>query len=327
MPQPDTQAVVARLPARLLREVNRYIDEHPGYGSVSEFIAVAVANQLELEDGPGTPGIAAVAADSSSAELLRRPQAETPVLVEPQVVQHEPLFVLTNRLFPLKLSCRILANLQAVEGPVHVDRFQGEAASEARRLGLRLREEDRRNGRRGGDRRWVALPVGPDEHAAGSRFAQFFTLGLSGSGDPSGPLPQVGLAYPSADRACALTQLGWELAEAPNPILGESDEPGMLGSHERETLVRALHLNPAELASVREFAELVHRKAGRQAEVDAGLKLAHPGWNRERATAHRAAMVGRLRDLGVAEVEGRGPAGRIRLEADMHQLINGQEER
>jgi hypothetical protein len=323
------QTVVVRLPSHLVRDIGQKVETNGSYESISEFVALAVANQLALEgneDGLPNPQGGASIGPEHGWLLFGRPPSDAPWFAEPRDIAFAPLFVLTNRLFPVKLACRVLANLQAAHQPVPIALFHREAVANARQLGLRLRSEDERERRRGGDRRWVALPVGPDEHAAGSRFAQFFTLGISGSGDPTGLLPQLSLAYPSADHTCGLTELGWELAAAPNPVLGETGEPATLGQEERACLMKAVRSNPPELRSVAEFVDVVDAVAGSQAEVDAALQRAHSDWRQERATAHRAAMLGRLRDIGLVELDGRGPAGRIRLDSALKNLIVNEEE-
>lgn len=313
------QTVVLRLPAELVRRGRSFADAHAdAYGSFSELVGAALANQLELE----AEGHAGPSGEGGGSGLLGR-RLLPPDLAEPPEVDRGPLFVLTNRLFPLKVSCRVLANLQS-SGAVPAGEFQAAAARAARLLGLRLRDEDARAGRRGPDRRWIALPVGDDEHAALARYAQFFALGISGSGSPTGPLPQLSLATAVGDGGeCRLTQLGWDVAEAANPVLDGDEAEPLLDSTERRLFIEALRTNPAETEAIAEFRGAVEGAAGIQSEVDAAIQRAHEGWNRERAAAQRAAMVGRLHDLGLASVDGRGPAAAISLDEGVDELTGG----
>jgi len=309
------QTLVIRVPAGLARRARSYLDSGTGYEDLSELMCVALENQLELESSPETGTQRGKAAREDLLEspapsllLLRRPDGE-PITAAP-VASAEPLFSMTNRLFPLKIATRVLMNL---ESGATLHHFRAEAAGAARALGQQLRNEDARMGSRGADRRWIALPVADDEEAAMTRFAQHFTLSAAADGAASGPLCQLGLAALTEGEP-RLSPLGAEFALAESPVLDEGAGPaGLLSEEERELLSRGIRGNSGEVAAIQEFTKIVREHGGRQEDVDAGLRHAHASWSEAQAVAHRAAMLGRLRDLGGAWVEGRGPSARIRL--------------
>jgi hypothetical protein len=322
----NSQALIVRLDAALARRARQIVAGHSSYADLSELVAVALENQLALEgahaegEASATPRRAHAGGDGAAESLVRllaRPQ-ETPRTVERAPAPAEALFSMTNRLFPLKVAARVLANS---ERGVHVEAFQRDAAAAARALGLKLRAEDSQSARRAGSRRWIALPVGEDEAAALNRYVHHFTL-LETSAGAGGPLANLGLAGIAEDDSPALTELGAQLALAENPVLdrgGSSD--AVLGEEERQLMSRALRSNPHEVAALRQFHGVVGDHGGRQQDVDASLRLANAGWSQAQAVAQRAAMVGRLRDLGLAEVEGRGPAARIRLAPQTESVL------
>jgi hypothetical protein len=307
----DDQTIVVSLPAALARRARAYLATSEGYDGLSELIGVALENQLELEGATGASATAAPSARPLSIALPALLKARTgPLATNGPRESVEPLFSLTNRLFPLKVAARVLANLEN-EATLHD--FRVEASRAARALGQVLRADDGRAGRRGADRRWIALPVGADEDAALARFAEHFTLGVTAAGEPSGPLAQIVLAA-VGESGPSLTPLGAELALAQNPVLdGRSDEGSLLSPEERNLFRQALRTNAGELHAILEFLRTVRKHGGRQADVDAALRHHHSSWSEAQAVAHRAAMVGRLRDLGCVWVEGRGPSARIRL--------------
>lgn len=241
-------------------------------------------------------------------------------------VTNEPLFVLTNRLSPTVLAVRILANLlldpsQAGEPPT-VDAFQQTAAAQARALGLRLRAEDQAQGVKGSGRRFVGWPTGEDAQKAQHRFIASFLLYGDPAPDPNeepgqrlgtqGPMADLGLAVTAAGRAMP-TRLGLAVAAAPSPLLGEAT--GWTLARDQQRLMRAAVLAmPGERAEIATFLRAVlDAPQGAQFAVDERLRKAHPDWSDNRIVAHRAAMLGRLRDLGVTEVTGRGAGAQIRL--------------
>jgi hypothetical protein len=307
------QTLVIRIPAQLARDVAaRIAEESGGYESVSEFACVALTNQLELEREQDWLDVdqAPIAIPPSSQDYLARLGEGAPAdLGEPQR-PGAPLFVLTNRMSPLKVAVRVLANMR-LSGEWPVTRaFQLTAGREARRLGLRLRAEDEAVGRRAFDRRWVAYPVGDDEAPALERYIASFTVAEGRSGS-SGPLAILGLAVVQNRRAL-LTSDGWRLAVAESPLLdGVGD--GALSEEEALILSRALGSSPQEREEVESFLRAVRLANCLQGEVDRILQADNPDWSVSQVQSFRSAQVGRLSDIGVLRVTGRGPNAEIHV--------------
>jgi hypothetical protein len=238
------------------------------------------------------------------ALTLRRPEtAPTAALATELPPSILPLPFLTNRMSPFKASVRALANLaiQAEEWP-HLREFQAKAGHAARELGLQLQAEDRAAGRRGRQKRSVAWPIGANPATALERFVFAFTLG-SDNGAPSGPLATLGLATLIEDRV-VLTQPGWDFAAAPSPVLDGGE--GTLSSAEIDILRERLFESLTEGTSISEFARAVRRAAGVQPRIDELLGAWHADWTTDHVEAQRSAMIGRLEELGLVEVTGRG---------------------
>ncbi len=218
---------------------------------------------------------------------------------------------LTNRLSPIKVAAKALTELAGKEGgwPAIGD-FQRQAGSKARSLGLRLRSEDQNAGRRGASRRWTGYPVGDDEGAARERFVASFAAD-SRDGRLRGPLVVLGLAALTGDGRVALTGDGFELAGALSPLTHAGERT--LSADEIEIFARRLRAATDEAMAIGEFLGSVRHVAGVQTNLDALLATRHPDWSANRASAERAAMLGRLGELGVLEVEGRGSRAKIKL--------------
>lgn len=303
------QILVVKLPEELSRRLHEYVhSDGSGYQSVQEFIAVATENQLNLEGLETLPKEAARGLDAFS--LLAAPQQTPMALLEVISALDEPLFVLTNRLAPIKVAARVLANLGATGEWPPVEDFQRRAALAARALGFKLRNEDSRNGRSGMARRWVAFPVGEDVESSLARFISSFTLWVDGERS-AGPLAVLGLAGVRDDRA-ALSQRGWELATLPSPLI--DNMPGnTLSDDEALLFVNAITSAPSELQEVQIFLRIVEEAGGAQVAIDRKIRTIHNDWSENRAAAQRSAMIGRLGEIGVLAVEGRGPKALVRL--------------
>lgn len=305
-----TQTFVVRLEETLARRVLRTVDgPGHGYASLDEFVAVALVNQLGAEE--------VAAQRPQSHGLLARPGLDRPPTpMASPVASSEPLLLVTNRLSPVKVATRVLFNLQRLVGRLPDDRvwptaktFRTTAGHAARALGLELQRQDRAEGRSGRAKRWVGYPVGSDERASLERFAASFALTASDR-VVSGPLVVLGLAAPVADGRVALTEAGVRLAAASSPLLDESGA-GTLSHEERAILIDQVATAPAERTAVAEFLQLVRDSDGRQSRVDEQLASRHHSWTTQRAVAQRAAMIGRLVELQILQIEGRGAAARL----------------
>ncbi len=319
-----SQSLVIRLKPDLSRDVWSFLGQNEAYGDLSEFVAVALRNQLSIE---GVTDRSAAGSSGPEGEdfddLLTIPRdVVVPELPSPSTGAAPPLFVLTNRLFPIKVACRVAANLSGGP-PIPLASFHQKAAGAARSLGLRLRREDLEAGRKGLDRRWIGLPVSDAQDPALRRFMSSFTLHTAASGSAHGPMIQLGLAVLGDDsRDVQLTKAGWQLAVAPNPILDESQN-GVFNAIERDLLIEALCAQSAERQGVLDFIEITRKAKGRQSAVDRALQETHGEWSSARVGAHRAALVGRLWDLGLASVIGRGPSAEIVLDDTVAELFGG----
>jgi hypothetical protein len=242
--------------------------------------------------------------------LTARPPKQAAIALAEPVEPSGQLQFLTNRFGPLKLSTRVLAGLSRDGQWPELADFHSHAAATARHVGQRLRREDVEEGRRGAERRWVAYPVGKDERAATDRF--IFSFGIfAGDLGASGPLAQLGLAN-VADGRAVLTARGWELAAVDSPTL-DGDSVGTLSQDEISILRACLLQLPEEASAITEFLRAVRMAAGAQGRVDELLGAWHHDWTADRAAAERSAMLGRLGELGVVRVSGRGPVALIEL--------------
>ena len=342
------QVHIIHIDPELARRARHSIATSGAYDDLSEFVEVALSNQLAVEPPlNAAPDASRPARDHGNdrpkerrsvrgresartdavgprENLLRRPDAPPRTATAPDQPS-VALFSMTNRLFPIKVALRVLAVLaDATPEAISVSAFQEAAAHTARALGLRLRAEDAEARRRGTDRRWIALPVGDDETAATGRFIHHFTITSDNSGRLFGPLADLGLATVDSTRGLLLTPAGASVALAPSPVLDQAgDGAALLGDEERALFIAAINANDGELVSVREFVHVVNDKHGKQSAVDETLAELHSGWSSAQAVAHRAAMLGRLRDLGLAEVEGRGGDGLIRLDPQIDDYWEG----
>ncbi len=308
------QTFVVRLDEELARRgVELLSSGTTGYASFDELMTVALVNQLSLEQSAAAlhiPHPQAVA--QASLGLLGRPPAVSILpLADGASPSSESLFLLTNRLSPIKIASRVLANLSTKGAWPKINTFHEQSARAARELGFTLLADDRATQRSREQRRSTAYPIGEDEHRASARFVLAFTIGGIAE-RPTGPLAVLGLANLVDEDRVALTEAGWRLAAASSPLLQEA--PGGPLSEEEQSLLRfQLTGAPGERDSVTEFIGMVRHAEGSQGRLDELLALRRREWTVNLRIANRAALLGRLGELGFLVTTGRGPKARVAL--------------
>ncbi len=336
------------------------------YRDISEFIAVAVENQLRIELEDGDPNQAPAAEQAQSLPASRQDAAITEVHAKPQrgsaksggrgakkaaprttepdgitsmafmdaadverllelpdtgrlapgsepVVSTASLSPFTNRLNPIVVPVRVLANMVTSAGAATVVEFTRVAPAVAREVGLRLRSEDDEQRRRGRAKRATGWPVGEDAVASIARFRKSFLL-IVEAGVPTGPLVDLGLVS-VVDGRVHLTHTGIEVAGEKTPVLREGGD-GLLSARQQELLKEGLLRMTGERVELALFLRSVRLARGIQSDVDRMILEAHDGWTEAQVVSHRAAMVGRLRDVGIVDVSNPAPGEDIEISID-----------
>ena len=237
-------------------------------------------------------------------DLLRRPAIEGLTTRAATPTSGQPISSFTNRLAPVIAGPRVLANLSIHADSPSAETFLDLTAKASRNLGLRLRTEDDAANRRGRLRRSTAWPVGDDESKSLIRYRNCFMFSTEKEkrGSYTGPLLDLGLVT-VADGKVFLTENGASFATALSPAIDESTGVALLSDQHRDLLAEAVVHIPGELLEVDHFLSAVERTSGFQDDIDKALGVRHNAWSEAQVVSHRAAIVGRLRDLAVIDIE------------------------
>lgn len=301
--------LIVDLPAGLARDASTMIGQGQPYQSMSDLLIAAVANQVHLErasdltrwGGTVTASPMGEQEVESSNNWMGLPREEPPGLLK-SLDSTGPLSPFTNRLAPLIAPLRVLAALQAeAVGPIPWDRLVDQGALCARQVGLTIREQDERAGRRGRRRRWTGWPVGGDEAASLSRFRSHF-LGRIDREPEDSPLVALGLIG-HLDGYVGLTQRGWQFAACATPLLGEVAEEQPLASEQQLLLAQALSQVPEEWSMVSLALSTLADSNGDPTSIDRVMTAAQPSWTDSMATSFRSAIIGRMADAGLVSVD------------------------
>lgn len=313
--------LVAALPRKLIRAIFDHVDSpQSSYDDVSDFIRAAAHSQLALDGGSvqdaadgarprpndvGTPTGEAALARPSDRDLEIAPAAP-----------EQALSFLTNRLGPLTAVVRIISNLYTDSGPPTVGSVLAEVPPVVRRFALTLRDRDDRERVPYAHRRSTGWPAGDDADKSVTRFCDSYLLTEAGHG----PLVDAGLASVRAGRVL-LTEAGLHVAHSLSPLFDDVENGWSIGPEAVDGLRAALLDNLDEVYEMSVVLATAVRNP-RQGQVDRALTEAHPEWTETAIASGRAALLGRLRDLDVVSVTGRGPAASVVPLASAVEFIN-----
>lgn len=311
------QPFVIRLPPVLARRVRTFLDvEPPTYLDFNEFVVAALENQLQLlAEGVAVPMKSRAATRPSEtpaqAELeVLRPLGTADIKTVEASTPRNALFMLTNRMNPFPIPLRVLVNMTLSGGPPSFDAFASAASEAARSVGLELQRRDALAGPGPRGRRAVGWPVGEEAWKSRERFTASFLLRQTQSGH-AGPLLELGLCN-VRDELVFPTERGLLLGGLANPLLGETAGEG-LSEAQQELLRASLRHCAPEYTEICLFAEALSLARGDVTSADAILARVHEDWNAAQISAHRSAMLGRLVDLSVLQVWGRGRTAKATL--------------
>ncbi len=286
--------------------------------SVSQFIRIAVENQLALEEASEGP-VEAVLEDASHEGLqsgiiaqervgpwpsLRKADLSWDMLagVPPSQMGSGPLWGQFNRLLPLKVSIRVLArDLISADEKVSLDAFHTSATATGIRAHRFLEWVDARSKTPRGERLATAFPKNTEKSIR--RFQSHFLGYLQRDGVPVGALPTMGFVTisPEHDRGVLLTDLGLGFARLHNPVIDEQGLPtSALGVEERAFLLEHIRTNlPNEFDLDLNLLRWVLKGANTPESLTRQVQRAFPDWSRKVANTMRAGALGRMQELAL----------------------------
>jgi Arc/MetJ-type ribon-helix-helix transcriptional regulator/predicted transcriptional regulator len=226
-----------------------------------------------------------------------------------------PLWGQYNRIFPVKLVVRCLANatLQESEPCVNLREFRRTVAQIARDLGKELAEYDKTRGRTRGEKFSVALPIGDDSEKSLDRFETHFVGRSEHGNELTGATPHLLLVnIQSGEREqIGLTEAGREFASLENPILdGGFDADESLSIEEGDFYVGHIQKNlPEEYEAMQTVARAIEQGDNRPQSLTKRVAYLNPEWSNAEARTMRSGLTSRMYELGLVERERVGQRG------------------
>lgn len=290
------------------------------YESLPQFIAVAIANQLQLEVTPIDQTMeASPSVKSSATEPAIHPMVGTPAVLrapveEPTLVQsregasNEIIWGLYNRIFPVKITVRVLAHLLVSKGSKSVDlrSLREESVLHARNIGKELVQADRTRGSGRGGKLATGLPIRKGDKSL-DRFKNMFVGTMSNQGKIGGyPAILRFLLFQRVNDSAqvSLTPAGYAFAGLKNPILDNGREAvdGTLSISESDFYMTHIqHDLPHEWELCHRIIESIPDGSDTPDAVDQIIRRNVPGLKPTMVAPTRAGIISRLDELGLVQ--------------------------
>lgn len=222
-----------------------------------------------------------------------------------------PLWGQINRIFPMKIGLRILANMLRSNNGLYarLQDFQEKATSIARLYGLKLRREDKKQGRLRNNCRFIGLPVHKVEAKSKQRYKTHFLAYLRKDGVMEGALGRLKFVNLKSDsegnELVGITREGLDFASLENPLLDNNDT-GTETLSERETefyIKHIFHNIAGESQAIRQILNHISNGISTPKELNKRLEgdYADYGWSEDVLNTNRSGLISRLHELGLIE--------------------------
>jgi hypothetical protein len=224
-----------------------------------------------------------------------------------------PLWGQYNRIFPVKLVVRGLANdlLDATgiedneEGWIALPSFRRRVAAIAREVGMDIASYDEQIGRTRGEKLAAGLPTGDDAEKSMDRFQTHFVGRVEHGDELTGAPPHLSLVNITngSPQKIGLTDAGKEFASLHNPILDEgTDADQALSQEERQFYITHIHeIRPDEYAAMQKVAQAITEGDDRPDGLTKRVAYIDPEWSNSQAQTIRSGLTSRMYELGLLD--------------------------
>lgn len=315
---------IVDLPPDLVKKINALISRG-SYENLSEFAVTAFQNQLLLEENSSLDVLMETKHPKNKLNDDQSQLASNsllPLNFSPQIIKTVPppdnskipndcLWGQYNRIFPIKITLRVLANLLKENETIELSVLQSQAVQVAREIGLLLRKEDKKNMRKYGDMLSSALPVGRNITKTENRFINHFVGYYTRAGrieGAPGALKFLNMFEETdGSQKVGITKTGLDFAVISNPILDEENYGVPLSKAESEFYIESVFQNLKREAEVMlAILRAVHDGKSSPSELNKEITQFSRGWSQAMINTIRAGAIGRLHELGLISRERKG---------------------
>jgi hypothetical protein len=307
---------IVDVPPELAKKVDGLINQGK-YESTSQFANVAFQNQLLLEDSSKETFENSIKTTISEPKLSKTQPSISNLTINfvDELIKTSPppddsripndcLWGQYNRLFPVKITLRVLANILKDNESIELGLLHTQAVEAAREVGLMLKKEDKKSRRKYGDMLASALPTGRNITKTEKRFINHFVGYYTRAGRIEGAPGALKLLNISEneenEHVVGITEAGLKFAVMKNPILDELNFKKSLSEEESSFYIKHTFQN---LSRERELNILIlNAMNGGKPSPSMLNKEILPlsrGWSEAMINTIRAGAISRLNELGL----------------------------
>lgn len=312
--------IISDIPSEKVRKIHELINNRK-YKDISEFVKIAVENQLTLEFSDGEKAISnfnskvfnnndiswkeKVKLDTGSSIILEIEEPKFMNIKLPEVKSDKQMWLWgqINKIFPIKFVLRYLYNLLK-EGneSINLEEFYKNASILGRNIGFYLLEDDKKNNRRRDERFSAAFPIGEEKSKSFSRFCSQFIGYKRIDGILGGALFVLKFANLLIDRKnvkIGITKSGLEFAKIKNPILDEELLNRSLSNEEIDFYL--LHIMKKVKGEAKAFflvLEMINKGINERKQLNCKIKeIISVEWSENIINTQRTGLMSRLYEL------------------------------
>lgn len=304
------------IPSEQIEKIKNLVDEGR-YKNIPEFTQVSIDNQIYLEYSnleifditqesyhKKTENLEIKINDYLKLNDLQQfKKKSTSHLISPANMSESCLWGQYNRIFPIKLTLRILANIINSNGSnVNLDYFKEEASNAARELGLQLKYMDEIYKRNRDVRLSTGLPIGEDKNKALSRFKMHFVGYLTKNNNVEGAPGSLGFVNifkgENGKVEIGITEAGLDFSILKNPILDGEYPKTSLFDEERKYYINHIFQNvKGEAKAMKLILESIKNGFDTPNSLNEIVRRLNDNWSDDMTNTMKVGLISRLFDL------------------------------
>lgn len=265
--------------------------------------------------------------DQSNAHIGLRQYDSVKTISPPNTERLDdgPLWGQYNRLFPIKLTVRVLANKLVGQNKstdwLDFSPFQNQVGKVARTVGNQIETYDEQFGRKRGEKLSTGLPTGDEVEKSTDRFQTHFVGRIEHDDMLSGASPNLKFIDITQNdrRKIGLTESGKDFAALQNPLLdtGFDAEYSLTEEECQFYLSHVREARPEEHEAMLKISQAIEEGDNRPSVLTERVAFLNTSWSNSKANTIRSGLTSRMYELGLVN---RGRVGQRGIAYELTSL-------
>jgi len=327
---------VIDIPAHLIEKINNLI-QRESLDDIHQFIFIAIKNQLILDNIDVGPlqeqldlsnNVKTNSIENEYHNPIKRFRIKPDLYRDIQPVStvnfiNRPIPGWYNRLFPLKMSLRIILNEYGNSESLSFDSLKTIVSKQMVKLKPYMLDIDDvfelSRGRR------ISIGFPDDNEKSIKRFKSHYFGIIRSNGDVVGALPNLGFTsiISDDDPTIGITEQGIQFSSIPNPIIDDDQVTSdVFSSKEIDFLINHIKTNiPEEFSLMSKLIQWISEGLNSPTTITHNIQKMNPDWSYKVANNIRIGLIGRMKELGIIKQNRDGIHISYLLASDYEDII------